>query len=288
MDKENKDELFKKNLDNIHTVTNLFGEEIKLLSVNERIGFTPLSIWQPDWQVATKLKKIIGDDGSTRELIGKKMKLLDSKYNVSIFNPHLAQMILSAYCPSGANIYDPFGGGGTRGFIATAMGHNYTGIEIRQEEVERIKKQQEKLKYWFNIICCDSRFYKIEEESFDFSYTCPPYFNLEVYSDMEGDMSHADDYNEFLTMLEESVKITYKGLRKGSLSVWVVGNFRDKTGGLVHFNGDLVRIGQRAGFKLHDELVFWGAAGVAASRSGQFVANRKSVRVHEYLVIFKK
>lgn len=288
MKEREKNELFKKNLDNIPVVTNLFGEEIKMLSVKDRIGFTPLSIWQPDWQLAGRLKDIIGDDGSTRQLIGKRMKLMDSKYNVSIFNPHLAQMILSAYCPAGAKIYDPFGGGGTRGFIAAAMGYDYTGIEIRQEEVDRIKKQQDKLKYWFEIICCDSRFYKIEENSFNFSYTCPPYYNLEVYSVMNGDMSNAENYNEFLEMLEESIKTAYKGLKKDCLSVWVVGNFRDKIGSLVHFNGDLVRLGQKVGFRLHDELVFWGAAGVAASRSGQFVANRKSVRVHEYIVIFKK
>ena len=80
----------------------------------------------------------------------------------------------------------------------------------------------------------------------------------------------------------------YKGLKKGGLSVWVVGNFRDSKGELTPFNSHLVMLAKKIGFKLHDELIFWGASKCAAQRSGQFEANRKSVRVHEYIIIFKK
>ena len=65
-------------------------------------------------------------------------------------------------------------------------------------------------------------------------------------------------------------------------------NFRDKQGNLIHFNGDLIRLAKKAGFKLHDEIVFEGASSVAKLRSGAFVTNRKSVRVHEYVIILKK
>ena len=37
-----------------------------------------------------------------------------------------------------------------------------------------------------------------------------------------------------------------------------------------------------------NELIFWGASKCASQRCGQFEANRKSVRVHEYIIIFKK
>ena len=84
------------------------------------------------------------------------------------------------------------------------------------------------------------------------------------------------------------MKGVYKGLKKEGLSIWVVGNFRDKTGNLIHFNGDLILLGKEIGFKLHDELIFWGASKCAAQRSGLFETNRKSVRVHEYIIIFKK
>ena len=276
------------NLDNIPEEVDLFGDTHKRLAMTERIGFVPLSIWQPNWEDVKKLKDLVGDAGDTRHLVGKKMQLLGSKYTTSIFNPHLAQMILSAYCPSNARVYDAFAGGGTRGFIATAMGHKYTGVEIRADEVERILRKQDELVTHFDIHVADSQYYPIEEGVYDFSYSCPPYYDLEVYSTIIGDMSNVETYAEFLTMLKRSLQVTYNGLKPGALCVWVVGNFRDKRGNLVHFNGDTVKLGQEIGFVLHDELIFWGAAGVAAQRAGQFVANRRSVRVHEYIIVFKK
>ena len=280
--------IFENNLDNIKADVDLFGEQHKRLSMQDRIGFLPISIWKPNWEIVKTLKELVGDAGETRNLIGRKMALLGSKYTTSIFNPHLAQMILSAYCPTKAKIYDAFAGGGTRGFIAASMGHDYTGVEIRPEEVDRITNKQLELRTPFTIVCGDSRFYAIDDETYDFSYSCPPYYDLEVYSTIDGDMSNVSTYEEFLSMLKQSLEVTYKGLKPGSLCVWVVGNFRKNDGELRHFNGDVVRLGKEVGFKLHDELIFWGASDVAASRSGQFIANRKSVRVHEYLIIFKK
>lgn len=276
------------NLDNIKVDIDLFGEAHQRLGVMERVGFAPVSIWRPDWQKTKELKDWVGDAGQTRELQGKKMALLGSKYTTSIFNPHLAQMILSAYVPERQKIYDGFAGGGTRGFIASAMGHQYTGVEIRKEEVDRLLERQKELGVPFTIHCADSRFYDIEENSFDFSYTCPPYYDLEIYSAVDGDMSNVSSYEEFLTMLRASIETTYRGLKAGKLFVMVVGNFRDKKGILRHFNGDVVRLAKEVGFHLHDELIFWGASDVAYQRLGAFAVNRKSVRVHEYILVLKK
>jgi DNA modification methylase len=168
------------------------------------------------------------------------------------------------------------------------MGHKYFGIELRQEEVDRIKEQQVKLDKKFDIFCGDSTNDYNFEEPFDFSYTCPPYYDLEVYSKLENDLSAKSTYDGFLNGLEKAISGVYKALKPGSLSVWVVGNFRDNQGHLRHFNGDLVRCAKKAGFSLHDELIFWGASKCASQRCGQFEANRKSVRVHEYILIFKK
>ena len=207
--------------------------------------------------------------------------------NISIFNPHLALMILSAYCPLKARIYDPFAGGGTRGFAASAMGFSYFGREIRKEEVQRIKEHQQRLKLPFDISCEDAQLLLPKKNAYDFSYTCPPYWNMEVYSDMGGDLSNADTYPEFLQGIKKVLRVTYDGLKPGALAVWVVGNFR--TGHeLLHFNGDVIRCAKAVGFQLHDELIFWGAAGQAASRCGQFSKNRKAVRVHEYIIVLKK
>lgn len=282
------DDFFEKNLANIKSDLTLFGEEIPRLSVMERVGFAPISIWKPDWAITKELKEWVGDAGQTRELQGRKMALLGSKYTTSIFNPHLAQMILSAYAEDKSKIYDPFGGGGTRGFIAARMGHSYTGIEIRPEEVERILERQKELEIYFDIFCADACKYDAGICKFDFAYTCPPYFDLEVYSPIEGDISNVGDYDKFLDLLYKAVSHVYRALYAGSFFIMVTGNFRDKHGHLRHFNGDSVRLCKEVGFILHDELIFWGASGQAYQRLGQFVANRKSVRVHESILVFKK
>lgn len=265
------------------------------LSMKERIGFLPITIWKPDWHIVNKLKEIIGDSAQER-----KDAIYRSPSNAlrgggkgkfgktaSIFNPHLAQMILSAYCPPKAKIYDPFAGGGTRGFIAAAMGHSYTGIEIRPNEVERILQQQEKLSTFFRILVGDAT-KPAPEKDFDFIYTCPPYFNLEVYSKLPEDISTASDYSAFLLAIKDSLRHCFGALKPNTLCIWVVGNFRDKNGKLIHFSGDIVRVAEEVGFQFWDEIIFWGASNSAVQRCGNFGANRKAVRVHENILIFKK
>jgi hypothetical protein len=77
-------------------------------------------------------------------------------------------------------------------------------------------------------------------------------------------------------------------MKHNTLSCFVVGNFRNSVGELEHFNGDLVSIAKSVGFKLHDELIWRGASNIANQRAGQFEANRKSIRVHEYILVFRK
>ena len=80
----------------------------------------------------------------------------------------------------------------------------------------------------------------------------------------------------------------YEMLQEESLSVWVVGNFRNKLGVLEHFNGDLIRLAKEVGFVLLDEIIFEGASKAALTRCSKFEKNRKSVRMHEYIIVFKK
>ncbi len=107
----------------------LFGNVVPKLSMIDKIGFIPLSIWERDWTKTKKYKEIIGDKAQEREQ-GASYGFMDT---ASIFNPDLAIKILSAYAPDNAKIIDPFAGGGTRGIIADKMGHTYHGVESRQE-----------------------------------------------------------------------------------------------------------------------------------------------------------
>jgi len=257
----------------------------------DRLGFFPTSLWKPDRDITKELKNIVGDVSQSRKVINGNINYRRNGVNggkASIFNPHLAQMILAGYCSPNSKIYDPFGGGGTRGFISTKMGHSYTGIELRYEEVDRVKSMFSKWKIKFDMKVGDSRNYKPLKDSFDFSFTCPPYYDMEHYSKIDGDLSNYETYDIFLRELKKVVKNTYQCLKKGSFSAWVIGNFRDKHGNLKHFNGDFVKIAKNAGFNLWDEIIWSAASNVALTRCGNFESNRKCVRMHEYIIVLKK
>lgn len=259
-------------------------------SMKARLGFLPSSLWKPDATITKFLKELINDKSQARETLNSNRS--DRRHGVnngkcSVFNPQLAQMILAAYAPMNGKIYDPFGGGGTRGYIATKMGYDYTGVEIRKEEYNRVLAQMKEWNLNFKFILADSVKYR-PNESFDFIYTCPPYYDLEVYSDMEEDLSNAPSYMEYLNMLQKVLKNCYDVLKKDSFAVFVVGNFRNKKGELEHLNGDLITKAKEVGFKLWDELIWMGASNVALTRCGKFEKNRKSVRMHEYIIILKK
>lgn len=259
-------------------------------SMKSRLGFLPNSLWKPDVNITKALKKEINDTCQVRETLNSNRS--DRRHGVnngkcSVFNPHLAQMILAAYAPLNAKIYDPFGGGGTRGYIATKMGHEYTGVEIREEEYVRVNEQMKDWDCYFNFILEDSVTYK-PDNLFNFCFTCPPYYDLEVYSDLENDLSSSDTYEIYLCKLKKVLENVFNCLETNSFAVFVVGNFRNKKGELEHLNGDLIRIAKEVGFKLWDELIWMGASNVALTRCGKFEKNRKSVRMHEYIVILKR
>jgi DNA modification methylase len=282
--------LFDLNLERLPKRIDDTGNIVDDTSMIGRLGFLPSSLWKPDPTITKELKEIINDTAQVRPSLNSNRS--DRRHGVnggkaSVFNPHLTQMIISAYCPLGARIYDPFGGGGTRGYMATKMGHKYHGVEIREEEVERIKNQMVDWGISFDIVLGDSAEYK-PTEKFNFALTCPPYYDLELYSELDNDLSNAGSYDDFLSMYKKVIQNVYDCLEDNSFAVFVVGNFRDETGKLVHFNGDTIRIAEEIGFVLWDEIIWQGASNVALTRVGKFEVNRKSVRMHEYVIILKK
>ena len=60
---------------------------------------------------------------------------------VSVFDPALCEVLYHWFCPAGGTILDPFAGGSVRGIVANYLGYKYTGIDIRQEQVDSNRKQ---------------------------------------------------------------------------------------------------------------------------------------------------
>ena len=135
---------------------------------------------------------------------------------VSIFDPVLMETMIAWFCPEGGHILDPFAGGSVRGLVSSYTGRSYTGVDLRPEQIEANEKNWEEVKnekdfYGNDLrkpkwICGDStEIDHLASGEYDCLITCPPYADLEKYSDDSKDLSNMK-YSDFLTAYNEIVK----------------------------------------------------------------------------------
>lgn len=211
---------------------------------------------------------------------------------VSIFDPALTELIYRWYCPEGGTILDPFAGGSVRGIVANYIGFKYTGIDIRPEQTASNKIQAEKIlqpdnqPIWHtgdsNVVLDRA------DRLFDLVFSCPPYADLEVYSDLPGDISNKE-YDEFIEMYSSIIMKSVKQLKPGGYACFVVGDIRDKKGNYRDFISHTKKAFIDAGAPLYNEAILLQPLGTAMLRAGKiFKAGKKLTKVHENVLIFKK
>jgi hypothetical protein len=126
-------------------------------------------------------------------------------------------------------------------------------------------------------------------EQFDFIFSCPPYMDLEVYSDLPSDLSNMSD-TEFTSKYQRIIDKCSKMLKKDGYAVFVVGDVRDKeTGFYKDFLGITKQCFKKAGLGLYNEAILLSPVGSASMRANrQFSASKKLVKIHQNVLIFKK
>jgi hypothetical protein len=208
----------------------------------------------------------------------------------SIFDPVLCEIAYSWFCPPAGSILDPFAGGSVRGIIAAYLGRGYTGIDLRPEQVTANEEQAQaivpdNMPAW---IVGDSRT-AIPAVEYDFVFSCPPYYDLEQYSDVAADLSNAADYDSFILAYRQIIQTSVDRLRPDSFACFVVGDIRDDHGIYRNFVGDTVNAFQDAGAGLYNEAILVTAVGSLPIRVGrQFEAGRKLGKTHQNVLIFYK
>jgi len=267
--------------------------------VKDKYKIPPMTVWELDYTSSylRSLKQIIGDDGTTRgelaqEAFGYKTALGSSNTGVSIFNPMVVVWLLDFYA-HGKNIvvYDPFAGGGTRAFVTAALGHRYTGKELRQQEIERIYKHagQHGLLERIDIHLGDSCIHDdtFKDNSADLLITCPPYYNLEKYNGGEDDLSMLDSYTDFIAKLEKCVFETKRILKPDGVSCWVMGMIRDSKGVLIPMHHDVTTLHHKVGFQHKEEVALYMKNTGSVQRIGNFdKGNNFLIRTHEYCEVY--
>ena len=291
----------------------LFGNEIvKDVLLRDKFLEPPFSVLdtrQGSWQNRKRRWQILGmksEVGRADELTytgaaskfdfyrvkeGKRDKT--DEQSTSIFDPALTELMYNWFCPENGLVLDPFAGGSVRGIVANYLGFKYTGLELRQEQVDSNREQAlnilpiENQPQWY---CGDSD--KLLDDKwnlkFDFLFSCPPYADLEVYSDLPDDLSNMD-YKDFLSKYCSIIRKSLELLKPNSYACFVVGDVRDKQGYYLDFISDTKKAFINSGAKLYNEAILLNSVGTASMRANRiFSAGQKLVKIHQNVLIFKK
>jgi hypothetical protein len=256
-----------------------------------------------DWMLRKRQWKRLGiksEEGRGKALTFKTPKyfsdgrVANTMAGTSIFDPVICELVYRKWCPDGGQIIDPFAGGSVRGIVASVLGKKYWGCELRAEQVKANRKQ---------LAATNTGKYKptwVQGDSFEqlpkapkakLMFSCPPYGDLERYSDNPKDISNLGSYEKFLARYKAIIKRGVKRISAGGYACFVVGNFRDKkTGGMHDFQGDTIRAFTEAGMHYMEEIVHVLPMGKAPTRVWRTFerGHGKLTMLHQYVLVFKK
>ena len=127
-----------------------------------------------------------------------------------------------------------------------------------------------------------------EGDRVDFVFSCPPYFDLEVYSDDARDLSTMS-YPDFLAGYRAAIAGACARLRDDRFACFVVGDIRDRRGNYRNFVADTIQAFRACGLELYNEAILVTAAGSLPIRAGKiFSASRKLGKTHQNILVFVK
>lgn len=257
--------------------------------------FTILDSRGGAWQDRKNVwKKRIGDLAATREgKLGSVESIMGAvNSGISIFDPVLSELVYAWFLPPNGKVLDPFAGDAAKSLVAAFQGNHYTGVDIRNDQLEEHRKTFEKwnLSDWAEFLHGDAAELDAvlpKGEKYDLVFTCPPYYDLEIYSDDEKDASGFGTYEEFLEFYEKVFTQAAARLNPNRFLVCVVGEIRDEKGNYRGFVKDNIAIFQKIGLNFYNEAIIVESGATAALRANnQMKKNRKLVKIHQNVLVF--
>lgn len=175
---------------------------------------------------------------------------------VSVYDPYLAELLLTWMCPPGGTVLDPCAGGPERAVVATSLGYGYIGVE----PLPPSRRPGEWITGYAQHVLPE-----IPDNSVDMVLACPPYHNRERYSDDPRDLS-AMTWTDYLSALATIITQTARTLRPDRFACWTISDVRDSRGHLRMLPSRLAGMLTDAGMHITNELILVAPAGIAAKR----------------------
>jgi 16S rRNA G966 N2-methylase RsmD len=283
-------------------------EEPPPVSLADRFGVAPFSILdrrQGEWQDRKRRWLALGIQSE----VGRTDRLLSNASNegwgtgfvseqmiaqgvTSIFDPVLCELAYRWFSAVGDRVLDPFAGGSVRGVVASTLARWYTGIDLRSEQVTANESQvalcSDITPRWIQGDSARLHEHLDPADEFDLLFSCPPYADLEVYSDNPRDLSTMP-YEQFREAHATVISAATARLRQDRFAVWVISDIRDKRGNYRGLVGHTVEAFQAAGLDLYNDAVVLDPVGTVRLRAGNlFTRTRKLSRLHQHVLVFAK
>ena len=229
------------------------------------------------------LDKYVPDDVKEREA----SKVLSA--GVSLLDPVMAEIVCRWFGQDNCKTFDCFAGDSVFGYVSAHLGNEFVGIELRPEQARLNNERVEGMTARYTNDDGQNVAQHIAPDSQDLLFSCPPYFDLEKYSDLENDASNQDSYEDFIKILENAFKAAVGCLKENRFAVIVVGDVRDKSTGFYYdFCGDIKRIFKEAGMPLYNEIILVETGASTALRAGRYMESRKVAKMHQNILVFYK
>ena len=160
----------------------------------------------------------------------------------------LCELAYRWFCPPGGLVLDPFAGGSVRGIVASKCGRRYTGIDLSERQCAANQVQAEaicaggEMPMW---VCGDAANLAAGVDcAADFVFSCPPYGDLEVYSDDPADLSTMAP-EAFMAAYRKIIAAAIGKLKANRFACFVVGDYRDSAGSTGIFPARRSRLSRR-------------------------------------------
>jgi DNA modification methylase len=229
------------------------------------------------------LDKYVSDEVKERE----GQKVLSA--GVSLLDPVMAELVCRWFGLENCKTFDCFAGDSVFGYVSAHLGNEFTGIEIREEQAQLNNERVEGMSAHYINDDGQNVAQHIAPDSQDLLFSCPPYYDLEVYSDLEKDASNQETYEDFLAILSNAFKAALGCLKEDRFAVIVVGDVRDKKTGFYHnFVDDMKRIFKENGAALYNELILIETGASTALRAARYMETRKVAKMHQNILVFYK
>ena len=260
--------------------------------------FSVLDTRGSEWQENKKKWLGLGIEselGRSADLLAGKKSMYSKISGTSVFDPALCELMISWFSKKEDSVLDPFAGGSVRGVITNKLNRFYTGIELRNEQVEENRKQanaifpngEEMQPVWLSG---DSNkvLDSFDDYKCDMIFSCPPYADLEVYSDDKADISNMG-YDDFLEIYRSIIQKSCKLLNDGGFAVFVIAEIRGKDGIYKNFVSDTIEAFNDAGMGYYNEIILVNSCGTLPLRAGRFFNSKRKVgKHHQNVLVFKK